>query len=114
MSKEKVNRKKILNYIPDLNAIKGVTKAKLAMKSITISFCLSGKVKQWLNSYNLMPSLSKEDWLEVNKIYSAKGELTANELILERPYKEAQNNTTVAALIGGGTTTLARSCVIIT
>jgi magnesium chelatase family protein len=51
----------------------------------------------------LLPELEKDEILEVNKVYSARGELAANELILSRPYQEASNSVTEAALFGGGT-----------
>lgn len=110
MLKDKIKQKKNLNYIPDLNAIKGVTKAKFAMKVALAgghNILLVGPKGQGKSmlaeaAINLLPPMEMDEWLEVNKIYSAKGELSDNELIVQRPYKEAQNNTTVAALIGGG------------
>lgn len=110
MLKDKIKQKKNLNYIPDLNAIKGVSKAKFAMKVALAgghNILLVGPKGQGKSmlaeaAINLLPPMEMDEWLEVNKIYSAKGELSDNELIVQRPYKEAQNNTTVAALIGGG------------
>jgi len=50
----------------------------------------------------LLPQLSQGGMLGVNKIYSAKGELKGNEVILDRPFQEV-TKATEAALFGGGT-----------
>lgn len=54
-------------------------------------------------SIRLLPKMKSEELYEINKIYSAKGELRENELITSRPYCEANNNITEAGLFGGGT-----------
>ena len=51
----------------------------------------------------LLPDLERSEILEVNKIYSARGELSENQLILTRPYQEVSNGVSEAALFGGGT-----------
>lgn len=110
MLKHKIKQKKTLDYIPDLNAIKGVSKAKFAMKValagghniMLVGPKGQGKSMLAKSAINLLPPMEVDEWLEVNKIYSAKGELSETELIVQRPFKEAQSNTTVAALVGGG------------
>jgi len=53
-------------------------------------------------SINLLPNLSSEEMFEVNKVYSAKGELNGDEVVLDRPFQEGESNTTPGALFGGG------------
>ena len=95
---------------PDLKDIEGNGRAKLALE-----ICLAGRHSLLMlgpagqgksmlakAATKLLPELAKEELLEVNKIYSARGELETNELILHRPYQEVSNNVTEAALFGGG------------
>ncbi len=49
----------------------------------------------------LLPDLSSEEIFEINKIYSAKGLLGENEVIVSRPYREVNKQTSEAALFGG-------------
>lgn len=108
--KDHVRQKKINDYVPDLKTIEGVAKAKFAM-AIAVAgghnillVGAPGQGKSMLSkaSIRLLPKLKSEEIYEINKIYSAKGELRENELITSRPYCEANNNITEAGLFGGG------------
>lgn len=95
----------------DLKDIEGNSRAKLALELALAgrhSLLLMGPAGQGKSmlakaATRLLPDLEASELLEVNKIYSARGELKANELVLERPYQEASNTVTEAALFGGGT-----------
>jgi len=51
----------------------------------------------------ILPPLTKEESMELTKLYSIVGGLNANQpLILERPFREVHHTTTKSALIGGG------------
>ncbi len=51
----------------------------------------------------ILPGLTKEESMELTKIYSIIGELDEdNPLILERPFREVHQSVTKTALIGGG------------
>lgn len=51
----------------------------------------------------ILPPLTKEESMELTKLYSIVGGLNANQpLILERPFREIHHTTTTSALIGGG------------
>jgi magnesium chelatase family protein len=106
----RVRKKKIYDYIPDLRAINGVAKAKEAM-AVAIAgghnillIGPPGQGKGMLSNAatKLLPDLSSEEIFEINKIYSAKGLLKGNEVIVNRPYREVNKQTREAALFGGG------------
>lgn len=51
----------------------------------------------------ILPPLTKEESMELTKLYSIVGGLNANQpLILERPFREVHHTATKSALIGGG------------
>lgn len=51
----------------------------------------------------ILPPLTKEESMELTKLYSIVGGLNANRpLILERPFREVHHTATKSALIGGG------------
>jgi magnesium chelatase family protein len=95
---------------PDLKDIIGNGRAKLAMEAalagrhslLFVGPAGHGKSMLAQAATQLLPALDRRELLEVNKIYSARGELAANELVLTRPYQEASNSITEAALFGGG------------
>lgn len=96
---------------PDLRDIIGNSRAKLALETalagrhslLFVGPAGHGKSMLAQAATQLLPDLERTELLEVNKIYSARGELSANELILTRPYQEVSNGVTEAALFGGGT-----------
>lgn len=109
--KSRVKEKKITGHIPDLRAIMGVAKAKEAMavavagghNIMLIGPPGQGKGMLSCAATKLLPDLSREEIFEINKIYSAKGLLNENEVIITRPYREVNKQTSEAALFGGGT-----------
>jgi magnesium chelatase family protein len=111
-SRSAINEKKLIaSRAPDLKEILGNSRAKLALETALAgrhSLLLVGPAGQGKSmlakaATKLLPDLELDEILEVNKVYSARGELAANELILCRPYQEASNSVTEAALFGGGT-----------
>jgi magnesium chelatase family protein len=61
-----------------------------------------GKTMLAKAAVELLPEMNREELLDVNKIYSAKGELSGNELVKERPYQEVSHTVNPTALYGGG------------
>ncbi len=109
-SKKKVVLKKINRYVPNLKSIEGVSKAKYAMtvalagghNILLVGPPGQGKTMLSMAAVELLPEMETDEVFELNKIFSAKGELKGNEVVVSRPFQEANNNVTEAALFGGG------------
>ena len=64
-------------------------------------YTVTGKTYLTLAATKLLPDLTADEMFELNKIYSAKGELRENEVVVTRPYREVCQPT-APALFGGG------------
>lgn len=62
----------------------------------------SGKTMAAKRLPTILPKLSFEEAIEVTKIYSVSGLLSARDLIHERPFRSPHHTTSPIALIGGG------------
>lgn len=99
-------------HIPDLREIEGVARGKKAIRVaiagghnvLFVGPPGQGKTMLAQAGTDLLPGLVGEEVAEINKIYSAKGELSGNEIIHFRPFREVQSaGVSKAALFGGGT-----------
>ena len=64
----------------------------------------SGKTMLAKRMSSILPELTKEEALEVTKIYSIAGKLGINDgLITKRPFQNPNHDASAAAIIGGGT-----------
>lgn len=64
----------------------------------------SGKTMLAKRMSSILPELTKEEALEVTKIYSIAGKLPINGgLIMKRPFQNPNHDASAAAIIGGGT-----------
>ncbi|GBQ88158.1 magnesium chelatase-related protein [Acetobacter nitrogenifigens DSM 23921 = NBRC 105050] len=95
---------------PDLADVKGMAVARRALEIAAAgghSMLMSGPPgsgKSMLASRlpGLLPPLSKEETLEVTRIYSAAGLLTDGRPLLRPPFRDPHHSATQPALIGGG------------
>ncbi len=108
--KKSIIEKSTTRYIPNLKAIKGVARAKKALRVslagghniLLVGPPGQGKTMLSKAATKMLPMLNKDELFVVNKIYSAKGVLNKSELVIKRPFQEAHENITLPALMGGG------------
>jgi magnesium chelatase family protein len=95
----------------DFADIRGLTLAKRAMEIaaagghnvLLTGFPGTGKTMLARAFTTILPPLSKEEAIEVTKIYSVAGELHTGAMITERPFRAPHHTASGMAIIGGGT-----------
>ena len=94
----------------DFSDVKGQFFAKRAMEIaaagghnvLMVGVPGSGKTMLARRMPTILPEMSKEEALEVTKIYSVAGNLNGQGLITRRPFYAPHHTSSVAAIIGGG------------
>jgi magnesium chelatase family protein len=102
-------RTKISSFPVDLAHIFGQVEAKLALEIVAagrhnlLMFGQPGSGKSLLAKalISILPALSEEEFLEVNRIYSLCG-LLKGSLLSKRPFRTPYQHISIAALLGGG------------
>lgn len=99
-------------FVDDFSDVQGQFVAKRALEIaaagghnvIMVGSPGSGKTMLARRMGSILPELTKEEALEVTKIYSIAGLLPPNGgLIKQRPFRSPHHTTSMTALIGGGT-----------
>lgn len=106
-----VNADDALNIVDDFSDVQGQFFAKRALEiaaagghnALMVGSPGSGKTMLARRMGSILPELTKEEALEVTKIYSIAGLLPQNGgLITKRPFRSPHHTTSTTALIGGG------------
>jgi len=99
------------NFATDLADIKGQQQAKRAMEIAAAGFHNlhlkgppgAGKTLMSRAFPSILPTMTKDEVLEVSKIYSVTGLISQNSFIVNRPFRAPHHTTSRIGLIGGGT-----------